>query len=189
MPLSKNTKIVPFLVGEATSTTGGLGTATGTANTFVTYIAGSGYRPLNPTDEFTNNAITTGNNTYITSATAATANTSINSLVINGADLSIDDGVTLTNTSGALLFASTNSIKPTGTTGLYTGSAENQITVNSGITGTISAIINGTQALTKIGAGTLVLSGANTFTGATTLDHWHAEPLAITGSAKQHFDV
>ena len=161
----KNLKIVPFLVGESSS---GLGTATGTANTFVTYVAGSGFRPLDTTNEFTPNAFTSGNNTYITSATAAAANTSINSLVVNGGDVSINDGFTLTNTSGALLFASSNAIKPTGTTGIYTGSAESQITVNSGVTGTISAIISGTQALTKSGAGTLVLSGANTFSGITT---------------------
>lgn len=164
---AKNTRIVPFLVGDAAPASNGAGSVSGTANTFLTYVAGSGLRPLNPTDEFTNNAITSGNNTYITSTTAAAATTAINSLVINGADLSIDDGATLTNSSGALLFVTSNTIKPTGTTGIYTGGLENQITVNSGVTGTINANINGSQPLTKSGVGSLVLGGANTYTGAT----------------------
>ena len=83
---AKDTKIVPFLVGEATSTTGGLGTATGRPNTFLTYNSGTGLRPLNPFDEFTQNAITSGNNTRITTATTASSTVAINSLVIAGAD-------------------------------------------------------------------------------------------------------
>lgn len=167
--LSKNTQIVPFLVGEATVTSGGSGTVTGVANTFLTYASGSGLRPLNPTDEFTNNAIITGDNTYITVATLAAATTAINSLVINGANLSVSDGVSLTNTSGALLFVSNHSIVPSGTTGIYTSGAEHQITVNAGVTGTISASIDGLSPLTKSGAGTLILSGANTYTGGTNI--------------------
>jgi autotransporter-associated beta strand protein len=168
---AKDTNIVPFLVGEATSTTGGLGTATGTPNTFLTYIAGSGLRPLNPTDEFTQNAITSGNNTRITSATTASATVAINSLVIAGNDLTITDGQTLTNTSGAILFTTTNAIKPSATTGaLAFGSAEGMVRVNSGITGTISAVVTGSNGLTQSGTGgKLVLSGANSYTGTTTV--------------------
>lgn len=169
----KNTQIVPFLVGEATSTTGGLGTATGTANTFVTYVAGTGYRPLNLTDEFTSNAITAGNNTSITSATVA-ATASINSLIIGGGgDLTITDGQTLTNASGAILFSGSSAINPSSSTGaLALAAVEGQFTVNSTITGTISAVISGTAGLTKSGAGTLVLSGsaANSYTGTTTVN-------------------
>ncbi len=165
----KNTVIVPFLVGEATAASGGLGTATGTANTFLTHNATTGFRPLNPTDEFTQNAITAGNNTRITSATTAAATASINSLVIAGGDLSINNAVTLTDSSGALLFTTSNAIKPTATTGILTFGAEAMITVNSGITGTISTVISGANALTKSGTGTLTLSGVNTFTGATTI--------------------
>jgi autotransporter-associated beta strand protein len=167
---AKDTNIVPFLVGEATSTTGGLGTATGTPNTFLTYIAGSGLRPLNPTDEFTQDAITSGNNTRITSATTASATVAINSLVIAGADLTINDGQTLTNTSGAILFTTTNAIKPSTTTGALALGAEGMVRVNSGITGTISAVVTGSNGLTQSGTGgKLVLSGANSYTGTTTV--------------------
>jgi fibronectin-binding autotransporter adhesin len=167
---SQNTQIVPFLIGEATSTTGGVGTKTGTPDTFVTFNATTGLRPLNPTDEFTQNAITAGNNTRITTATASSANAAINSLLIAGNTLTITDGTTLTDSSGAVLFASTNSIAPSSSTGaLGFGSNEALVSVNSTFTGTISAVITGSGGLTKSGPGSLTLSGANTFTGNVTL--------------------
>jgi len=168
---AQNTQIVPFLVGEATSTSGGLGTATGIANTFVTYNATTGLRPLNLTDEFTSNTIVAGNNTLITAPITVSAGAAINSLILSGGDLTISDGVTLTNTSGALLFTTSNAIQPSGSTGnLDFGATEGIITVNSGISGTISAVISGTAGLTKGGAGTLTLSGANTLTGSVNLN-------------------
>ena len=169
----KNTQIVPFLLGEATSSTGGLGTASGTANTFVTYVAGSGYRPLNLTDEFTANAITAGHNIWLNTGTTPTNTAAINSLVMGGGTLNINDGQTLTNTSGAILFSTTSAINPTGTTGAFAFAAvEPQITVNSSVTGTISTNITGSAGLTKSGAGTLLLSGsvANAYTGTTTVN-------------------
>ena len=166
----KNTQIVPYLVGEATSTTGGLGTATGIANTFLTYNATTGLRPLNLTDEFTKNAITANTNTWITVATTASTGGTINSLVMNGANLTITDGQTLTDTSGALLFVNTNTIKPSSSTGtLAFGAAEAMVTVNGAQTGTISAPITGSGGLTKSGLGILALSGANIYTGNTTV--------------------
>ena len=113
----QNTQIVPFLLGETTATTGGLGTVTGVANTFMTYNATTGLRPLNLTDEFASNVITSGMNTYVTSAVSVAASDAINSLIVNGADVSIDDGATLTNSSGAILFTSSQAIKPTAATG------------------------------------------------------------------------
>lgn len=47
-------------------------------------------------------------------------------------------------------------------------------------TQTISAILDGTSAVTKLGSGTTTLSGANTYTGATTVS---AGRLDLTGSA------
>jgi len=168
-----NTKIDPYLVGESSSSTG-LGTATGTANTFVTYIAGSGVRPLstNPADgEFSYHTISTGNNTYIDQATAGATSATVNSLVINGGNLSIADGQTLANTSGAILFASSHGILPSGSTGALTfgSGVEAMITVDPGVTGTIGANItaSGNNVITIGGAGTLVLAGSNSQTGNT----------------------
>ncbi|MEI6032769.1 MAG: autotransporter-associated beta strand repeat-containing protein [Verrucomicrobiae bacterium] len=170
---AKDTKIIPYLVGEATATTGGVGTVTGTANTFLTYNATSGLRPLNLADEFASNAFTSGNNTYITGNTTVSATVGINSLIINGGDVSINDGVTLTNASGAILFSGSNSIKPSGTTGnlTFANNTEAMVTVNSGVTGTISANIipTGGNNLTKSGLGSLILSGTNSYTGTTTV--------------------
>ena len=184
-PIAHNTKIVPFLIGKATSTTGGTGTATGIANTFVTYSSAGGLRPLNPTDEFTNNAIATGNNTRITSATTVGSTATINSLVIDGADLTLVDGTTLTNTSGAFLFVSTHEIKASalanpGRLAVGSATAEYMVTVNAGVTGTISAgltSVTGTECLTKSGVGTLILSGVNTYGGDTAVT---AGTLSIT---------
>jgi autotransporter-associated beta strand protein len=177
---SKATKIVPYLVGEATPTTGGDGTATGSANTMVTYQTEGGLRPLNPTDEFTQNAIAPSTNTRITSAFTATSGT-INSLVIAGNNLTITDGNTVTVSSGAVLFASAHQIKASDTTGTLNLGAEGMLTVIPGLTGTLSAKVTGTAGLTKSGAGTLVLSNTNTYGGVTTLSGGVLE--LITGTS------
>ena len=167
-----NTRIVSFLLGEVAAGSGGLGTATGIANTFLTYNSATGLRPLNLTDEFTNNAIAAGDNTYITANTTTSSSAAINSLVINGGSLLIDDGATLTNTSGALLFSGNGGILPSSSTGGFGfGSAEGIISLNSGVTGTIGATLGGTNGVTVYSAGTnpgtLVLNGANTYSGTT----------------------
>ncbi len=167
-----NTRIVPYLLGESGTATGENGTATGTANTFLTYdttsSSSNGFRPLNPTDEFMNNAIVSGDNTYITTATTATSSTSINSLVINGGDLSINDGVILNNASGAILFVTSNAIKPTGTTGaLNFGGSEGVISANAGVNAVISTAITGSNGVTIYGPGTVTLSGSNSYSGST----------------------
>lgn len=177
----QNTQIVPFLVGEATAASGGLGTASGTPNSFLTYNATTGLRPLNPVDEFTANSIVAGNNTRITAATTVATNAAVNSLVIAGGDLTIRDvdstgnWGTLTDTSAALLFATSNSINSSGAAGrLSFGSTEAQITVNQGVTGTINARLSGTSAsgagLSKSGTGTLNLNGVSSVTGGFTVE-------------------
>ena len=101
-----------------------------------------------------------GNNIYITKATTATSTNSINSLVINGGDLSISDGATLTDASGALLFVTSHSIKSAGTTGTIDFSSnEGIVRVDAGVAGNISApITTGGNGLTVNGRGTLSLT-------------------------------
>ena len=175
----QNTKIVAALVGEADLATG-LGTTTGVANTFLTYNALTGLRPLNPLSEFTQNSIVAGDNTRITSAATASTTAAINSLIMAGGNLSIDDGATLTDTSGALLFTANGSISPSTSTGtLAFGAVEAMIAVNSGVSATISTALTGTAGLTKSGAGTLTIAGVQTYTGSTFVN---AGMLEISGS-------
>lgn len=173
----KDAAIVPFLVGEAS---GGLGTQTGTPNTFIGYTGSStnSLRPLDPASEFVNNAITAGANTYITSATNASSTVPINSLVINGGSLNIADNQNLTNYSGALLFASSNAITSSGTasSGTFTlgssgGGNEGIVNVNNGITGTIGAPLTGSVPITMNGPGQLNLTAlSNNYSGPVTLN-------------------
>ncbi|NCA02901.1 MAG: hypothetical protein EBS87_12230, partial [Sphingomonadaceae bacterium] len=79
----KNTKIVPYLFGEAPFTTGLPGTAGGTFGTFVTYSATGGLRPLNPVDELST-TLTAGDNISLTAAAAQAANLSVNALRLGG---------------------------------------------------------------------------------------------------------
>lgn len=168
----KNTKIVPYLVGSSTGST----TA---PDTFVTYNSETGFRPLDPVNEFTQNLInatTVGHNTRITASLTmgASTNVAINSLIVvdpivsSATDTTLNlNGNTLTVTSGAVLFDSNTSTISNGT--LAFGSQEGIIYAHGG-TSTISARITGSGGLTVAGTGTLVLNASNSnYSGATTL--------------------
>ena len=166
---AQDTKIVPFLLGEATTTSGGTGTATGTPNTFMTYSSATGLRPLNPTDEFVQNAITSGANTRITAATTVNSSAAINSLILEGNSLTVATGQTLTVNSGAVLFTSGTNIGIAGGT-LAFGSREGIITLNSLGNTIIGSVVTGTAGVTYSGSGTLVLATQqNTYSGNTSL--------------------
>lgn len=171
--------IVPFLVGEVSTGISGapggsaaIGTQYGTPNTFVTaYSTGNGYalRPLNPATEFSPTVVS-GDNIYVSSGTTSSATTSINSLVVNGGDLTVADGTTLTDSSGALLYVTNNSVKPSSSTGAFTfGSTEGIISVDNGIVGMMSAPITGSSAITVDGPGTFAITGTgSTYSGTIT---------------------
>lgn len=165
---AQNTQIVPFLLGEATATSGGLGTATGTANTFMTYNPATGLRPLNLADEFTNNAFTTGHNVYITSTTSLVGSATINSLILSGSGATIGAGNTLTVESGAVFFSSGLGLTLGGGV-LNFGNREGIITMNSTGNTTLSTRITGTAGVSFYGTGTLVTNQQHTFTGDTGL--------------------
>ena len=177
---AKNTSIAPGLVGEATANSGGTGTATGNANTFLTYTAAGGLRPLNPIDEFTANAITAGSNTRLTTATSMTASTVINSLVFGGSSagntLALSTGTTLTNTSGMILFAPTANVASTITGGTVAfGASEGLIYAGSvaSVAQVITSAVTGSNGLTVAGPGIVTINGNLTLSGGTLTNAQH----------------
>ncbi|MDP1587373.1 MAG: PEP-CTERM sorting domain-containing protein, partial [Prosthecobacter sp.] len=165
----KNLQIVIGMHGEATSTTGGTGTANGTANTFLTYNADTGLRPLNPTDEFTQNNFATGDNVRITSATTLSATTSVNSLIFDGAGGTIGAGKTLTVASGMIFFATGTNLTFGGGGTLALGSREGIFLINTGGNTTITSVMTGTAGVSYYGTGTVVTNQQHTYSGATGL--------------------
>ncbi|EDY16755.1 autotransporter-associated beta strand repeat protein [Chthoniobacter flavus Ellin428] len=188
--LAQNTKIVPYLLGETGTGTGSVGTATGTANTFVTWSTTGGLRSLNLSDEFTQNAFTAGNNIHVTGSISGINTASINSLIVDpGSTTNITDslntGQTLTIASGAIFFSSGNGITIAGGTIAF-GSSEGIVTDNAvGVT-IIGSAITGTSGLSIYGsaASTLALGGASTYSGNTLLKVGIVVPqVSTTGSA------
>ncbi len=84
-------------------------------------------------------------------------------LVLSGGSLDIAD---YNETVGAVSLTGPGNI--TGNTGVLTGSSYS-VSHASG-TATLSAILGGSGSITKTGAGTLSLSGANTYSGGTVLE-------------------
>ena len=168
-----NTQIVPGIVGEAVATTGGEGSVTGKPNTFVTYEASGGLRPLNPTDEFTQNAFTSGDNIRITTGTTLSASTSINSLLVDGGVASfsttIGTGKTLTVDSGNILIASGSEMRLGEGGTIDFGSREGIITINTTGNTFITAAITGNAGVSYYGSGILVTNQLNSYTGDTAL--------------------
>jgi autotransporter-associated beta strand protein len=155
----------------------------GAANTRTLTFAGSGSGAVNVSGAIGDGAIGgnvavvvnktgggvtfSGQNTY-TGGTTVTSGTLVlghptntladtGAVTVNGGTLDLGAN---SDTVGAITL---NNGSITGTTGVLTGSS---YAVESG---TISAILGGTAALTKTTAGTVILSGNNTYTGGTTI--------------------
>ncbi len=167
---AKNTQIVPFLLGESAPASGGTGTATSVANTFVTYDPTTGLRPLNLADEFSTNAFVSGDNTQITANTALTANTSINSLIVSGntTTITVSSSRILNVASGAILFSSGTSPAINGGI-LDFGTREGIVTTNAAGNTFITSLITGSAGLSYYGSGTVVMNQQNTYSGNTGL--------------------
>jgi filamentous hemagglutinin family protein len=170
----------------------GANTVTGTAGTFTLGGIVSGTGSLAKTGAGT--VVLSGNNTYsgATTISAGTlrATTSANALGATGvaSGTTIGAGATLAYGSsltfaaesltmnGGTLSRSANNPTMNGTIAL-TGA--NTVTGTAG-TFTLGGIVSGTGSLAKTGAGTVVLSGNNTYSGATTIS---AGTLRATTSA------
>jgi fibronectin-binding autotransporter adhesin len=127
----------------APTSSGGAGSwATGNNNwATVSDLAGNGRQ------------ITTGSNALVFAGTGGTVEVSGTVSVAAGLTFS-NNGYTLTN----------GNVKLTGT-----NAAANTITTVAGASATIASVLEGTTGLTMAGSGTLTLSGANSYSGGTTL--------------------
>src|SRR5262249_20289161 len=125
-----------------------------------------------------------GNNTYSGPTTLSSGQLNLNSATAIGTGNFTIAGGTIDNTSGAAATLTSNNTQSwnsdftfTGTnslnlgTGAVTLGATRQVTVTAGNLTVGGAIGDGGSAfgLTKVGAGTLTLGGANTYTGTTTV--------------------
>ncbi|MBX2893854.1 MAG: autotransporter-associated beta strand repeat-containing protein [Cyclobacteriaceae bacterium] len=131
----------------------------------------------------TGNLALSGNNTYTGGTTLSAGTLAINSATAIGTGALTINGGTLDNTSAGSITLSTNNTQNwngnfafAGTqslnlgTGAVTPNANRQITVNASELTVGGVIGGGAIGITKLGAGTLTLSGANTYTGGFTLN-------------------
>lgn len=180
---SKNLTIVPYLIGaSAISSTG---------TEFVTYDTTGGFRRLGDNEQSLISAAVTGDNVKAAAGTTTVTGPVVwNSLLLNGggtaatpvtAATTITGSDTLTLTSGALASVAANGAAGTGSVSGFssiifgTTGANEAIVTNTNSTGalTISSPIDTFAAgggLTKAGAGNLVLTAANLYTGQTTIN-------------------
>ncbi len=123
-----------------------------------------------------------GANTYSGSSTVLAGTLNINNATAIGSGQLIINGGNIDNTSGGLITLSNNNAQSwnsdftfVGTqslnlgTGAVTLSANRQVTVSASVLTVGGIIAGGAVSLSKLGAGTLTLSAANSYSGATFL--------------------
>ncbi len=163
-----NVKIVPWLIGDSSATSGGIN--------FVTYDTTGGLRPL-ATGEYATLAagyVATGENVRAFNGTITAASPSLNSLLFSTASALGGSG-TLSIASGAVGLINSNTASiGSGFSSLSLGNNEGVIYVTSSGSLTINTPVDvtGGGGLTKAGggSGSLVLAAANLYTGPTTVN-------------------
>jgi autotransporter-associated beta strand protein len=181
--LNSNATVGSPIVENATAGNATLTLATSGANTFAGVIRNGVAGTLALTKSGTGSLTLSGNNTYSGTTTLSAGTLNINSTTAIGTGAFTISGGTIDNSSGGAITLVNNNAQNwnghfvfTGTQDLNLGTgavvlgANPQVTTNAGAL-TVGGIISGVGfSLTKLGIGTLRLSGTNTFSGGTTLN-------------------
>jgi autotransporter-associated beta strand protein len=180
------------IIPAGTGTMGGINVAQGSAIFSGTVTAGAAGNPLQIRNNSTGNPVTfsgaigdTGGGLTVSSANSTT-------IYLSGANTYT--GPTTIGVTGdaaiTLAISGSGTLGNTGTgTGSYAGAIPNTGTAfvyNSSSAQTLSGLISGTGALNMTGSGSLKLSAANTYSGATTIT---AGTLEISGSIANSLNV
>jgi autotransporter-associated beta strand protein len=202
---SQTISIVPWAIGE--SFAGALGDGN-MGNSLVTYVSGSGFRPLDFATEYDTLGSAAANENARESLAAdlvGVAGKTINALVIdnnNTATVNVTGsgaGQTLTNTSGAFLFTVSNGAVSTAYSTIL-GGFDDGIEVGGGeyvfhvvnpssanntatLTATVSSPLDSTADITKSGRGTLIFTAANTAGGGSAKTTLNEGTLQISSLA------
>ncbi len=188
LDLAGNNTTIGSLAGSGTVTSSVAGAVTLTTgdntSTIFSGIIQNGSGTVALTKNGNGSFTLSGNNTFSGTTTLSTGTLNINSATaIGSGTFIINGGTIIDNTSGGAIILSNNNPQNwngdfafIGTqnlnlgTGAISMNASRQVTVNGG-TFTVGGIISGVGfSLNKAGAGTLILSGANAYTGGTTLN-------------------
>ncbi len=153
------------------------GTSFNTNNRLVNWLTnGGGFDIADPLNTFTvsYNLVAGGSLTKLGAGTLVLsgANNYLNSTNINAGVLRINSDTNLGNANNVINYnGGTLQVTSTLTTprGMTLNAGGGSIDVTTGNTLTQTGVISGAGALTKLGVGTLVLSGTNTYTGGTSL--------------------
>lgn len=156
---STTVSIVPWIAGNNLTTS-----FTGELDSFTTYSATTGLRPLNLATEYaTALGLNANDNVLLSGTTVNNAAVTVNALNLRGLSLnpnpnpSIIGNGSINVTSGAVMFSGNNTGKASIGNNLNFGSAEAVLTTNSALA--ISGTLTGRNGLTLVGP--LQLSGDN----------------------------
>lgn len=159
------------------------GTLDGGAGTDTLVLDGTGASTLGSAQVVNfENGIKQGTATWTLTGTTAASPTSFainaGTLAVAGGNALADTGAVTIATAGTLQLKASEMIGSLGGAGNVVLGANTLTTGGLNASPTFSGVIAGSGGLTKVGTGTLTLSGANTYTGATAIN---AGTLAVSG--------